>query len=456
MIAVDQMDVDGGNDPNAVAALLTSPDQPLKEAASWIIGRHPEWAEALAGILRSRLTEGGLNAADLTELERQLAKFAATPEIQALLAERLAEAGSPRSVKLACLHAMEQADLKSPPKTWLEPITRALGDPDSEIVAQAVATAKALRPAPEDAPALLAALKAIGGQVQATASLRLAALSAVPEGLVAPAPEVFTFLAAQLGKDQPAGNRSAAAEILARAKLSPAQLEALTAAVREAGPIEVDRLLTAFEQTDDEAIGLKLVQAMLDSSALSSLRIDLVKQHLAKFGPKVANAAEALYHKLNANIAGQKARIDELMGKIAQGDIRRGQAVFHSEKAACYTCHAIGYRGGNVGPDLTKVGGVRAERDLLEAIVFPSASLIRSYEPVVVATADGKVYNGLLRNETSDEIRLVTGANQEARIARDEIEEIRPSTVSVMPAGLDQQLTVQELADLIAFLKACR
>ena len=167
-------------------------------------------------------------------------------------------------------------------------------------------------------------------------------------------------------------------------------------------------------------------------------------------------AAEALYAKLNVDAAKQKAQVDELLTKVSSGDVRRGQLVFHSEKAACFTCHAIGYRGGNVGPDLTKVGQVRTERDLLEAIVFPSASFIRSYEPVVVATADGKVLNGLLRNETSDEILLITGANQEARIARADIEEIRPSTVSVMPAGLDQQLTPQELADLVAFLKACR
>ena len=144
------------------------------------------------------------------------------------------------------------------------------------------------------------------------------------------------------------------------------------------------------------------------------------------------------------------------MPTLTTGDIRRGQLVFHSEKAACYSCHAIGYRGGNVGPDLTRIGSVRSDRDLLEAIVFPSASLVRSFEPIAVATNDGKVYNGLLRGETADELRLATGVNQEARIARREIDEIRPSTVSIMPAGLDQQLTHQELADLVAFLKACK
>ena len=144
------------------------------------------------------------------------------------------------------------------------------------------------------------------------------------------------------------------------------------------------------------------------------------------------------------------------MTTLSAGDVRRGQLVFHSEKAACFSCHAIGYRGGNVGPDLTKIGSVRAERDLMEAIVFPSASFVRSFEPIAVATTDGKVFNGLLRGENADELILATGVNQETRVARRDIDELRPSTVSVMPAGLDQQLTPQELADLVAFLKACK
>ena len=66
----------------------------------------------------------------------------------------------------------------------------------------------------------------------------------------------------------------------------------------------------------------------------------------------------------------------------------------------------------------------------------------------------GKQFNGLIRKETPDEITLATGAKEEARVLRSEIEEIRPSTVSIMPAGLDTQLTKEQLADLIAFLKS--
>ena len=102
------------------------------------------------------------------------------------------------------------------------------------------------------------------------------------------------------------------------------------------------------------------------------------------------------------------------------------------------------------------IGGIRTERDLLESIVFPSASFVRSYEPILVVTASGKWHNGLIKNDNADELVLVTGPDQEVRIPRAEIEEIRPGQVSIMPSGLDQQLSIRDLADLIAFLKACK
>jgi putative heme-binding domain-containing protein len=281
-------------------------------------------------------------------------------------------------------------------------------------------------------------------------------MAALPGGLVNPDQVLFAFLITKLDRDQAVATRTTAADVLARARLNPAQLDRLADMLRTAGPVEVDRLLSAFEQSTGEALGLKLVAVLTDSSALSSLRVDALKVHLAKYAAPVQKRAEVLYAKLNVDAAKQKARLEQLMTTLSAGDVRRGQLIFHSEKAACYSCHAIGYRGGNVGPDLTKIGAARSDRDLLEAIVFPNASFVRSFEPIAVATSNGKVYNGLLRGETADELLLATGVNQEARITRREIEEIRPSTVSIMPAGLDQQLTPQELADLVAFLKACR
>jgi len=111
---------------------------------------------------------------------------------------------------------------------------------------------------------------------------------------------------------------------------------------------------------------------------------------------------------------------------------------------------------GNVGPDLTAIGTVRAERDLLESIIYPSASFVRSYEPMIVHTKSDEEFSGVLKKDAADEVILATGPNAEARILRSDITDMRPGTVSVMPAGLDEQLTKQELADLVAFLKATK
>src|SRR5262249_33507404 len=141
---------------------------------------------------------------------------------------------------------------------------------------------------------------------------------------------------------------------------------------------------------------------------------------------------------------------------LPQGDVRRGMVVFNSSKASCIACHTIGYVGGKLGPDLTRIGSIRTERDLLESIVFPNASFVRGYEPVYVLTREGKTHNGVLRKDAPDEIVLGLTADQDVRISREDIDEMRPGRVSVMPSGLDQQLSRQELADLVAFLKASR
>jgi putative heme-binding domain-containing protein len=199
---------------------------------------------------------------------------------------------------------------------------------------------------------------------------------------------------------------------------------------------------------------LRLVAALQQSPVLTSLRVDFVKLKLAKFPASVQQQAESLFAAINVEAAKQKERLDEVVAQVGQGDVRRGQLVFANSKAACVACHAIGYKGGNIGPDLSRIGKIRTERDLLESLLFPSVSFVRSYEPVLIVTKSGKSINGLVRRETPDEIVLATGAKEEARVLRDDIEEIRPGTVSVMPAGLDTQLTREQLIDLVAFLKS--
>jgi putative heme-binding domain-containing protein len=113
----------------------------------------------------------------------------------------------------------------------------------------------------------------------------------------------------------------------------------------------------------------------------------------------------------------------------------------------------LGNAGGTIGPDLTHIGDIRTERDLLESILYPNLSIVRSYESALIITTDGRTTVGKVSEESAEDIVVVTGADQETRIARADIETFEPSTVSVMPAGLDKQLTTEQLADLVAFLK---
>jgi putative heme-binding domain-containing protein len=286
--------------------------------------------------------------------------------------------------------------------------------------------------------------------------VRLEALAAVPGGLSALSPPQFGFLVEHLDKERPVAERSLAADALSRAKLTPEQLVALAGALARTGPMEVNRLLDAFPQTTDDKVGLALVSALGGPAVRSGLRSEAVKPRLAKYGAAVQQEADKLYAVLDESLGKQRARLEELAAGLKGGDVRRGQAVFNSQRASCAACHAIGYVGGKVGPDLTRVGKVRSERDLLEAIVFPSASFVRGYEPIQVLTRKGKPYNGVLRKDAADEVVLAVSATEEVRIARVDIDDIRPGTVSIMPSGLDQQLTPGELADLVAFLKACQ
>jgi putative heme-binding domain-containing protein len=168
--------------------------------------------------------------------------------------------------------------------------------------------------------------------------------------------------------------------------------------------------------------------------------------------PLQAEAGQLLA-QLHVDQAQQRVRLETLETELPAGDLRRGQTVFQSAKAMCALCHAVGYLGGRLGPDLSAIGPARSERDLLEAIVFPSASFVRSYEPMIVRLKGGEEVLGILRSENPEMLTLATGPATERRIERASVAEMLPGTTSLMPPGMDQVLTRQELADLLAFLK---
>ena len=144
--------------------------------------------------------------------------------------------------------------------------------------------------------------------------------------------------------------------------------------------------------------------------------------------------------------------LDRLLPLLEQGDAIRGRDIFLAEKSKCATCHRVGTEGKAVGPDLTTIGANRAAADLLESILFPSATIVRDYETYTVVLEDGRTFSGLIVRQSSDTIELQLATGQKELLPREEIEELISSEISIMPAGLEKELTEQELADLVAFL----
>jgi putative membrane-bound dehydrogenase-like protein len=135
--------------------------------------------------------------------------------------------------------------------------------------------------------------------------------------------------------------------------------------------------------------------------------------------------------------------------RAGPGGPQAGHALFAKH---CAACHRLFGEGGTLGPDLTHAN--RADRDfLLVSIVDPSSVIRKEYLSYTVQTADGRVFTGLITEQTPQRVTLVNERNEPTTILRGEIESLRESPVSLMPENLLQNLKPQELRDLFGYLQ---
>ncbi len=453
LTALDQMK-SGRLDNAAVLTELESADERLRETAWWIAGRHPEWGDALAGLLRTKLVDE-LDSEHREAFVRHAAELAKSAAVQRMLAELVANPNTPENAVESALSAMAEARLKEAPQAWIDALVTRTRQGGSSLD-ETLACIRRLKLPTGKANELVAQLVAVANDESLARKFRVLALAAAPANVGKVRSSVSDRRMASSSPEQPADERLDAAEALAHIALGKRQLLQLCNAIEHAGPLEIDRLLPIFAKSSDDDVGMALLTALRANPSRDNLRADMLLPVVQKYGESVRQEAERLIAEINKDYEQQRAELEQLLARLPAGDIRRGQAIFHSAKTACFSCHAIGYVGGRTGPDLTAIGKVRSDRDLLESVVFPNASLVRSYEPVIVITKDGRSHNGLIRAESADEVLLATGPNEEMRLPRTDIEEQQPSKVSIMPAGLDKQLTENELADLMAFLRSRR
>lgn len=220
----------------------------------------------------------------------------------------------------------------------------------------------------------------------------------------------------------------------------------LTAGTR---PEQQSALSTLAEMQSPEADAMlaRQLQKLNDGQLAPELQLDVLeaagKRDVAALKSGIA-AFDAARPKDNP----LAAYVETLQG----GDAQRGRTIFYERsQVSCVRCHKIGGQGGEVGPDLTKIGTDKQRFYLLEAIVDPNRQVAKGFETVVVTTTEGRTHAGILKGEDADKIQILTAEAKLLTIPKAEIDE-RANGKSSMPESLVKQLSKQDLRDLVEFL----
>lgn len=245
---------------------------------------------------------------------------------------------------------------------------------------------------------------------------------------------------------------------------APLKIAALDALGASASPTVGGELLNAFERqtpplrraildvllTRDERIAL-LLEAV-EQRIIAPGELDLPRQNrLIKHRvAAISERAARLFQSGSTDRAAVLAQYQPVLER--RGDPARGRLLFEKN---CVTCHRIDNQGVNVGPDISDTRD-KTPAYLLTNILDPNRAVDANFFSYTVVTKQGKVLTGLIKGETAASVTLRLPEGKEETLLRADLEEFKSSGQSLMPVGLERTLTVDQMADLIAYLKNWR
>jgi putative heme-binding domain-containing protein len=437
---------------DVVFNFLSTKDEALRRRAMERLERHPEWADQALERISDLLGKTDRRDGDDEVLVRLVTAFEANQAVRERVVRFLRFYDADNHLRLRFLRAFARPRLSEAPAEWVEILERYIEYPDAAVRAEAVRTAAALQtPALDDEMAFVATAD------DWPTAVRLEAL----RGVIARRPRlesgVFDLLMSQLGKSGTPAERLAAASLLGRAELTPEQTRVVVAAIRTDSMVSPTILLPALSRVKEEAAAEGVVTYLNESLARGwEPQGDQLEELLANLPSSVREKAEPLRSAARDLAARRRGRLAEFEPLLAGGNTERGRLVFFGNKAGCGACHRVGDQGANVGPDLTKVGAVRAGRDILESVVLPSASFAQGYDHYVVQTNSGEVYAGIIPQPGADVLEVRDSAGNVTRLHKTQVKRLKRQDVSLMPEGLPAAMSREEFGDLLAFLQSLR
>ena len=455
------------NDSEQVAALVGesffAEASTVRDAALWISGFHPEWGETLAAVMRKKRSAmsssqdpEGQSLLALLELCKSLVTH---PSIQVLLGEWLEEDQEhSHRLMVSILDTMAPGKLRKMPHAWVGVVSRFLARSELPEWKQSLMLDWMIdwKLDASSFPELQQVLRQLATKNPASPENRLKLLQCNLSDSLPLANSDMRWLVEQYLHSEQEGAQDRVMDIWQQSQLQGDSLPSLLDAMVEAGPLDLNRMVQWFNGAQEPALGEGLLRVLAKAPSAGSLRVNVLLRAVEQFPDAIREQARLWIQTRQMDLEGQRKHLESVLAKLPGGDVRRGQAVFKAEGAACSKCHQIGYVGGRAGPDLSKIGAVRDRRDLLESILYPNASFVRSYEPVHIELVNGETVSGVMQQENKGLVRLMTGPQSELLIEEKDIHALLPSQVSLMPSGLGDLLTLEQLADLLAFLESRR
>jgi len=429
-----------------------SADAALAKNAYLALIRAPDADKLLDPVFEGWLKQPAPSSAQVAALEKFSTALAGKPGVAKVIGAMLAHAKG--TVRQSALRAIAAQAGKVEAKEWAPTLEAMLAKGASPLLLDALARVKDKR--------YDAQLNALAADVAKPSSLRLKALLALSGSGSTLSDPAFQLLTELLVDPASPGLRMDAATRLANSPLTPAQWEAYLALLPATGPLEQGELLVALALPQvyngvNVETGKKIAAAYAKSPMLGTFNQDLVRK---AFGFLPREVYEILEPAFDAALAANEAK-KERMGALAlaaakKGDPAVGRRNFEAGKGACIACHKIGDVGNEVGPNLSKIGGIRVERELVESILFPSNSIARDYDLNSFQMTDGTSVLGLIKGRSAEGVTIVEASGQKRLLAQESIASSTQLTTSLMPSGLDAMFTEQELLDLVAFLRSLK
>lgn len=443
LIALDQME----GSPlqfEQLGKFLNSNHTKLQRTSLWIATHHPEWSAQLITFLNERFKDS-LNADQENLVSNILVSFGADKKMQQFISQRIGT--SDRSTKLLLLNAMGKVQQKEFPALWINNLSNLLADGnDAELKAKVVELIQ-LR----SIKGLENKLQVVASDTKSPAPLRIQAIAALYKPTKKLSESHFQFLFQQMNGAGEASMKQQAASVLAASSLTETQLAKVADDyLPGAEPFILPRLIPAFSGEHSVAIGKSVANTLRTSPILDGFSEESITKLFEKYPAGVKPYVDSLMIKLKEVRSSRLQQLKEYEAALDEGVIDRGRVLFFG-KATCSSCHTIGPNGGNMGPDLTSIQRDRSVHDLLEAIVYPSASFVREFETFKVKTNSGE-HVGIIKSKSPESILLSTSPQSSLRINRSDIVSTTVHDVSMMPQGLDKLLTRREMADLMVFL----